>query len=134
MALESCPECGREISSEAIACPGCGFPPSAQKPPRWHWALSLSVILFALVFGWHWFVLESWRQERGTRWSYNPLTNVITLPSPSSSPSRENAGVMLGEALGRLALPTVGEAALEAKAREWCDIYGMIFGYRIHFE
>lgn len=26
MALITCPECGREISDKAVACPGCGFP------------------------------------------------------------------------------------------------------------
>lgn len=26
MALARCPDCGREISTEALACPGCGKP------------------------------------------------------------------------------------------------------------
>ena len=26
MALVNCPECGREISDQAVACPHCGFP------------------------------------------------------------------------------------------------------------
>lgn len=26
MALIHCPECGREISDKASACPGCGYP------------------------------------------------------------------------------------------------------------
>ena len=26
MALIHCPECGREISDKAAACPGCGYP------------------------------------------------------------------------------------------------------------
>ncbi len=26
MALISCPECGREVSDIAFACPGCGYP------------------------------------------------------------------------------------------------------------
>lgn len=26
MALIKCPECGREISDKAAACPGCGYP------------------------------------------------------------------------------------------------------------
>jgi len=26
MALINCPECGREVSTEAKACPACGFP------------------------------------------------------------------------------------------------------------
>lgn len=32
MALIKCPECGREISDRAVACPGCGFP-VAEIPP-----------------------------------------------------------------------------------------------------
>lgn len=37
MALIKCPDCSREISTEASACPGCGRPmgPAAQgEPPR----------------------------------------------------------------------------------------------------
>ena len=30
MALIHCPECGREISDQAKACPGCGFPMDPQ--------------------------------------------------------------------------------------------------------
>lgn len=30
MALIACPECGRQISTEAVACPGCGFPLAAR--------------------------------------------------------------------------------------------------------
>lgn len=26
MALIHCPECNREISDQAVACPGCGYP------------------------------------------------------------------------------------------------------------
>jgi len=32
MTLIVCPECGREISSRAIACPQCGFPPGVAEP------------------------------------------------------------------------------------------------------
>lgn len=31
MALIKCPECGREISDKAIACPNCGFPVNVQE-------------------------------------------------------------------------------------------------------
>ena len=30
MALIACPECGRQISTEAKACPGCGYPMAAR--------------------------------------------------------------------------------------------------------
>lgn len=33
MALIACPECGRQISTEAVACPGCGFPMATRKTP-----------------------------------------------------------------------------------------------------
>lgn len=32
MALIRCPECGREVSSQAPACPSCGYPLQAQVP------------------------------------------------------------------------------------------------------
>ena len=42
MALIRCPECGKEFSDKAVACPNCGFPtnqihnfnPSSQAPPN----------------------------------------------------------------------------------------------------
>ena len=33
MALIRCPECGREISSQAPACPACGYPLQTLKTP-----------------------------------------------------------------------------------------------------
>ncbi|WP_311223584.1 MULTISPECIES: zinc ribbon domain-containing protein [unclassified Acidovorax] len=39
MALIRCPECSREVSSHAPACPGCGYPLKAgvsnEKQPAW---------------------------------------------------------------------------------------------------
>ena len=34
MALMKCPECGREVSDQAPACPGCGYPIAAPLPAR----------------------------------------------------------------------------------------------------
>ena len=34
MALITCPECGREVSSFAEACPGCGYPIAGEQQPR----------------------------------------------------------------------------------------------------
>lgn len=33
MALMRCPECGREVSSQAPACPSCGYPLQAKAQP-----------------------------------------------------------------------------------------------------
>jgi hypothetical protein len=33
MALVRCPECGREVSSKAPACPSCGYPLQARGAP-----------------------------------------------------------------------------------------------------
>ena len=33
MSLIKCPECGREISDKAVACPGCGCPSSEWRTP-----------------------------------------------------------------------------------------------------
>lgn len=36
MALTTCPECGKEVSDQAVACPACGYPihkPSATEKP-----------------------------------------------------------------------------------------------------
>lgn len=69
MALISCPECGKQVSTAAVACPGCGFPvaenitsgtlspASALAPtnelllevrPSW-WGYSWYLVLFFLV-------------------------------------------------------------------------------------
>jgi uncharacterized membrane protein YdbT with pleckstrin-like domain len=32
MALINCPECGKQVSSEAPACPGCGYPIAEKRP------------------------------------------------------------------------------------------------------
>lgn len=34
MALIKCPECGREISDKATACPGCGYPMTPAAAPE----------------------------------------------------------------------------------------------------
>jgi hypothetical protein len=34
MALINCPECGRQVSTEAPACPACGFPVAARSSPK----------------------------------------------------------------------------------------------------
>lgn len=34
MALVKCPECGRDISTAAAACPGCGAPAGGRSPPK----------------------------------------------------------------------------------------------------
>lgn len=33
MALMACPECGRQVSTEAKACPGCGYPLANRSAP-----------------------------------------------------------------------------------------------------
>ena len=34
MALIQCPECGKEVSDKALACPNCGNPIAAPAPPK----------------------------------------------------------------------------------------------------
>ena len=48
MAMTTCPECNKEISDQAKACPSCG----ASKPFSWFWikvVLGVPAGLFALV-------------------------------------------------------------------------------------
>lgn len=65
MALISCPECGKEISDKAAACPGCGapvkiirtIPQTASKPHSWDktrfsfgvTSLVIGILLFIMV-------------------------------------------------------------------------------------
>lgn len=34
MALIQCPECGRDVSTQARSCPGCGYPLQSQPPAQ----------------------------------------------------------------------------------------------------
>lgn len=34
MALMKCPECGREVSTSALSCPGCGYPLQSMHPRK----------------------------------------------------------------------------------------------------
>jgi uncharacterized membrane protein YdbT with pleckstrin-like domain len=70
MALTNCPECGREVSTEAKACPACGFPvaekASASAPvvadellaevrPSWwryFWWLLFAWLIIPLIVAW----------------------------------------------------------------------------------
>jgi hypothetical protein len=69
MALIKCPECGREISSKAPTCPGCGSPVGSDarplggiergvttRPDFWHdpnvGCIGVAVFLLLLIFLW----------------------------------------------------------------------------------
>ena len=53
MALMPCPECGTEISTEAAACPKCGYrrAPAASDldAPRWLRVMSAGAMMLVLV-------------------------------------------------------------------------------------
>ncbi len=44
MALIECPECGREVSSSAAACPGCAYPLQSRPPNRDWWKTTISIV------------------------------------------------------------------------------------------
>lgn len=49
MAIVECKECGKEISSEAKACPGCGAPASKEKSGLGFKLFGAGLVLFAFV-------------------------------------------------------------------------------------
>ena len=64
MALIACPECGKEVSTEAAACPGCGYPLAergrgvAASPEEQARAVDTQEVLLEVRpswwnFGWH---------------------------------------------------------------------------------
>lgn len=77
MALINCSECGREISSEATNCPGCGYPVDYEnkqivKAKRIKLFKVLSIIfggltLLSLIFL---IISASWFLEHGDKFSY----------------------------------------------------------------
>lgn len=55
MALAPCKECGRQVSTQAKACPGCGGPPPKLPRQKISWkgwlALVASIFILAAYFG-----------------------------------------------------------------------------------
>lgn len=51
MALAACTECGREVSTKAKACPGCGGPPPKPPRPKFPWKGGLAVFFSLLILG-----------------------------------------------------------------------------------
>lgn len=72
MALTKCKECGKEMSSEAKACPACGAP-----PPK-----KTSLVTW-LVCGFMLFVFVRCAQMGGTG------TSTATAPTPKTTPAEE---------------------------------------------
>lgn len=51
MALIKCRECGRDVSTEAVACPGCGAKPKPMpKPSYWNDRLTWPQIILGSLF------------------------------------------------------------------------------------
>lgn len=50
MALIDCPECSREISSEAASCPQCGHPMQVPEPAR-KWSPGVAAVLSLVIPG-----------------------------------------------------------------------------------
>ena len=48
MSLIACPECSREVSSYAVACPSCGYPTQCNLPRARLLFYSVVCVLFAL--------------------------------------------------------------------------------------
>jgi predicted nucleic acid-binding Zn ribbon protein len=51
MALVTCQECGKDVSSEAAACPHCGYSrkPQVKKKKRFRWSVILITVILALL-------------------------------------------------------------------------------------
>jgi uncharacterized membrane protein YvbJ len=56
MALKPCPECGRELSTDATQCPGCGaytgnVPDGRKVVKRFLFMAVLLIVLWKILFG-----------------------------------------------------------------------------------
>lgn len=63
MPLLPCPECGKEISTNAAACPNCGAPRKMAKKakagwPLWRWLVCLCGIAILAVSAWQGYFTE----------------------------------------------------------------------------
>lgn len=100
MSLVNCPECGHEVSNEAVACPNCGRPLSAPAPtihrkvvvaekpvdegfPKW---VIVPVVILALVV-----IVLLIAITRSNEESANTRTVNVNLEQRRSADSRESA-------------------------------------------
>jgi hypothetical protein len=89
MALVKCPECTRDISEKAAACPHCGAPrtiavpprPQAVKPPAKHYGCGTLILVCAISFGVFHFA------TKGIQGALPPANTSTRPPLPASSRS-----------------------------------------------
>jgi hypothetical protein len=75
MALIKCLECGREISSAALACPGCGRPVPRKKYVGWKPVVVVGAVVIALV-------ASLYRGRLTPIVAHSPLEMRVQAPSP----------------------------------------------------
>jgi hypothetical protein len=101
MVLERCVECGRQVSTEASACPGCGRHQPARRPATaYEWTPARIGLLVAAMVSAALFVFFSSREQ--IRSDRAPTTTApVTTPSASNTGGYQSlvANVWVGKPL-----------------------------------
>lgn len=50
MALIKCPECGKEMSDQALTCPNCGFELRKSEPVNWTAVFVVLIVIAVIVW------------------------------------------------------------------------------------
>lgn len=96
MALVRCRECGREVSSAAKTCPGCGVKSPA--PTNWKGALTLLGIMFLIVGGMELFPKDKTPPEEPA--SNSPPETVVKSGPVMQKPDANGQYIVNGDRFG----------------------------------
>ena len=120
MALIDCPECGKQVSTAAAACPYCGFPVASQLGPSAQAKTEGDKLLAEVRPSWwrfFWYLVFAWLIVPWIiAWSRAGFGGTANLPGPD----RAGAGPSLEElSRGRSSATSVRSRSTRACSREW---------------
>jgi hypothetical protein len=107
VALVDCPECGKQISTLAVACPHCGFPlprgmaeiqgaASEPGPSRWtdpgFWVIVIGLVVVIILSV---ILLQQAGKENGTETTVPVVTTEATGPAGPGFPAPGRPAVLL---------------------------------------
>jgi hypothetical protein len=83
MALVTCKECGKELSTGAATCPHCGAPGPAAKPAKKSSGCAIVVLIFLILA-----VIGAWQSGRRDGVTSRTSSAPAVAPAPSCGPAQ----------------------------------------------
>ena len=118
MALIKCPECQKEISDKADACPSCGYPTTTAKgeklkpPTKKSKGRAVFILLFIGILGFFYIADQKARDNKERKKQTLPAFHMNALTTPISSKTQWNC-------VRAVQLQTQSKIALDMAAPEW---------------